>query len=359
MITSEMTTPRRLMPGLKARLPMLATLGLVAGLTAPVAAEHGGLNQNHVGDPVVDPSIVNYISKNGISGKMNITGSNTMRPMMSKLAAQFMSLHPGTEIHVEGVGSSAALREFQLGISHQRRGDKARGKGTAGSNKVELLSSSRPLTNDELEGVESSHGTRPAEIPVAKDAVAIYVNRDNPVRQLTMAEVDAIFGEKPRSGRSPITTWGQVGVEGPLANQPINLYGRNKESGTRLFFMHVALKGGDLRSTVLEQPGSASEIIAISRDPLAIGYAGTGFHIDSVRAVPIVPEKGQKAEVPDEASVISGEYPLARSLYLYVKRDSNDPLEDGLVKEFMSFVNSRQEDAVSVCGPRWIRMWRR
>lgn len=265
-----------------------------------------------------------------------------MRPLISKLSAQFLSLHPGAQIAVEGTGSSAAIREFLLGLSYQRRGDKVQSRGTAGSNAVELLASSRQLTEEEQKGFEFNYGYRALEVPIALDAVAIYVHKNNPIQHLTLAQVDGLFGKDHKRGHAAITNWSQVGLlESSLAQQPIHLYGRDKRSGTREFFKHVALKDGDLLDTVVEQPGSASEIIAIAQDPLAVGYAGAGFNISDVRQVPIASQPDQNALLPSVDTVTSGTYPLGRSLYLYVKKNPKDKL-DPIVAEFLSFVNSRQ-----------------
>jgi phosphate transport system substrate-binding protein len=310
----------------------------LAALAPDARAEHGAPGN---GGLTVDPAIASYTSDNGLSGRLSIAGSDTMRPLVAKLAAQFTAVHPGAQIAVEGTGSGSAVREFLLGISYQRRGDKVRGRGTTGgSNTVELLASSRQLNEDELKGFESNHGHRPLEVPIAMDAVAIYVHRDNPVQELAMEQVDAIFSKDRKRGHAPITTWKQVGVHTGLGEQPIHLYGRDKKSGTREFFKHVALKDGELKPELLEQPGSASEIIAIAQDPLAIGYAGVGFQISAVRTVPVAAVSGQPAVQPSAETVTSGAYPLGRSLYLYVK-DQKDDLAP-VVKEFLAFVNSRQ-----------------
>jgi phosphate transport system substrate-binding protein len=326
--------------GARSVFTAFAAAAMLAGFGGYAGAEHAGLSS--AGGPAVDPAIEPYMNHNGANGKLSIAGSDTMRPLIAKLSAQFMSLHPGVEIAVEGTGSGAAIREFQLGISFQRRGDKVRGRGTAGSNQVELLASSRQLTEEEQQGFESNHGYRALEMPIAMDAVAIYVHKDNPVQHLTLAQIDGIFGKDRKRGQAAIQNWGQAGLQdSSLAQQPIHLYGRDKRSGTREFFKHVALKDGELLGTVLEQPGSASEVIAIAQDPLAIGYAGAGFHISAVRQVPIAARPEQSAILPSMDSVITGTYPLGRSLYLYAKKRPKDELNP-IVAEFLSFVNSRQ-----------------
>ncbi len=314
-----------------------AALSLFGGYAG---AEHAGLSG--AGGPTVDPAIEPYTNHNGLHGKLSIAGSDTMRTLISKLAAQFSSLHPGAQVAVEGTGSSVAIREFSMGLSYQRRGDKVQSKGTAGSNTVELLASSRQLTEAESKAFESNYGYRPLEVPIAMDAVAIYVNKDNPLQRLTLAEVDAIFGKDHKRGLESITNWSQIGLgDSALAKQPVHLYGRDKRSGTRDFFKHVALKDGELVDDVVEQPGSASEIIAIAQDPLGVGYAGAGFDISAVRQVPIAAQPEGPALLPSIETVTSGAYPLGRSLYLYVKKGPKDKL-DPIVEEFLAFVNSRQ-----------------
>lgn len=326
--------------GARSVFTALATAAALSLFGGYAGAEHAGLNG--AGGPTVDPAIEPYTNHNGLHGKLSIAGSDTMRPLISKLSAQFLSLHPGAQIAVEGTGSSAAIREFLLGLSYQRRGDKVQSRGTAGSNAVELLASSRQLTEEEQKGFEFNYGYRPLEVPIAMDAVAIYVHKNNPIQRLTLAQIDGIFGKDHKRGQAAISNWSQVGLlDSSLAQQPIHLYGRDKRSGTREFFKHVALKDGDLVDTVVEQPGSASEIIAIAQDPLAVGYAGAGFNISDVRQVPIASQPDQSALLPSVDTVTSGTYPLGRSLYLYVKKNPNDKL-DPFVAEFLSFVNSRQ-----------------
>lgn len=337
---SEATSSLQIRGKRLSRLAAVTIGAFVAFAAGHAAAEHAGLSGG--GGPSVDPAIEPYVNHNGLQGKLSIAGSDTMRPLITKLAAQFSSLHPGAQVAVEGTGSSAAIREFLLGLSYQRRGDKVQSKGTAGSNTVELLASSRQLTEAESKGFESNYGYRPLEVPIAMDAVAVYVNKDNPLQRLTLAEVDAIFGKDHKRGLGPITNWSQIGLsDSALAKQPVHLYGRDKRSGTREFFKHIALKDGELVDDVVEQPGSASEIIAIAQDPLGVGYAGAGFDISAVRQVPIAAQSESPALLPSVETVTSGTYPLSRSLYLYVKKSPKDKL-DPVVEEFLAFVNSRQ-----------------
>jgi phosphate transport system substrate-binding protein len=283
-----------------------------------------------------------YQPAQGIGGRVTIAGSDTMQPLMAKLAASFRSFQPNAKFGVEGQGSSESIREFMLGLSFQRRGDKAGGRGTEGASSTGLLASSRPLTEQEVKGFASHHGYEPIGIPIAMDAVAIYVHKDNPVASLTLEQVDGMFSSTlKRSRAGAVTTWGQIGLKDSWASQPIHTYGRNKKSGTREFFKHVALLDGELHDDVQEQPGSASEILAIAQDPLAVGYAGVGFQSSMVRIIPLAAELGGTAILPSAESVSNGQYPLARPLYLYVNKNPDGKL-DPVVGEFLKFVNSRQ-----------------
>lgn len=304
---------------------------------SPAAAELPGFApQNQI-----SPEIATYTPAESLSGRVSIAGSDTMAPLMTKLVAHFTGLHPDTKFAVENVGSNQAIREFSLGISYQRRGDKVRGRGTDGSTHADLLASSRPLTEKERKGFASHHGYEPVEVPIAMDAVAIYVNKENPITGLTLEQVDAIFSSTDKRGMRSISTWDQVGLQDSWNQQPVRLYGRNKASGTRNFFEHVALADGQLRPDVLEQPGSASEILAIAQDRLAIGYAGSEYQTSIVRIVPLAEQSDGRFILPTSESMADGSYPLGRPLYLYVNKSPKGKL-DPVVAEFLRFVNCRQ-----------------
>ena len=280
-----------------------------------------------------------YQVANGLSGKVTIAGSDTMRPLVIKLAAEFSRLHPDVHFTVEGGGSSAAIREFVMGLSQQRRSDKAR-SGHEGAGRVSLIASSRPLSSGEIKAFASQHGYEPVGIPIAVDAVVLYVNPGNPIEGLTLEQVAAIFGEaNGKNNGSKITTWGQLGLKGDWENREIRLYGRDKKSGTREFFVQHVLHGRATDSDVLEQKGSATEILAIARDPNAIGYAGAGFQTTLVRLVALAQKDGEPFITPTAEMVEHGTYPLTRFLYLYTDKNPQGGF-DPIVQEFLTFVNS-------------------
>ena len=311
---------------------------LAAVMAAPVAqADSPSMSAVR---PVVHPDLVSYESQADLSGQLIIAGSETMQPILAKLAAGFTRQHPQMNITIEALGSTEGIREFALGISLQRRGDKSR-DGHDGGGAANLLASSRPLSPEELKVFVSRHGNEPLEIPIAMDAVTIFVNAQNPITGLTLQQIDAIFGSTRKRGfPSDINTWGQLGLASGWEKSEIHLYGRNRISGTREFFIEAVLQGGDLKEGVREQSGSASEILAIARDPNGIGYAGAGYQTSMVRVVPIAEQQGDPPIMPTADTVADGTYPLSRSLYLYVKKGKKDEFEPAIL-EFLRFANSR------------------
>lgn len=320
----------------------LWVLGGVVGLFAslvlvtPVLAEQAEV----LGRPVVDHGVGSYAPVANLSGNLVIAGSDTMQPLMLKLAAGFRQLYPAAKIGILGGGTERALMQFVSDQAQIRRGD-GYYNGPQASGRVSMLASSRRLTEEESKNFHARFGYDPTEVTIAMDAVAIYVHRENPIQGLTLAQVDAIFGkDRKRGAGEDITVWGQAGMES-WAQQPIRLHGRDRQSGTRSFFMQEALAGGELKAEVKEAPGSASEILAIAKDPLAIGYAGIGFQTSFVRAVPLAEKAGQPFVAPSAAAAADGTYPLHRPLYLYVNMDPKAAL-DREELEFLKFINSRE-----------------
>lgn len=306
-------------------------------LTGPAAAEQAGVQDR----PVIEPGIPSYTPAEQVSGNLVIAGSDTMQPIMVKLAAGFRSIYPGSKIGVTGGGTEKALLQFLSNQSQMRRGDGFY-NGTQASGHVSMLASSRPLTEKEIQSFRSRFGYAPTEIPIALDAMAVYVNQDNPVPGLTLDQLDAMFSSSRKRGYPEnITLWGQVGLEGEWARDPIHLYGRGKQSGSRVLFKQEVMLDGEFKPEVQHEQGNASMILAVARDPLAIGFAGIGFQSSMVRTVPLAEKAGMPFVAPSAETAANGTYPLRRPLYLYA---NIDPAEapDREELEFLKFINSRE-----------------
>ena len=270
----------------------------------------------------VDPKIATYTKIEGVSGNLNSIGSDTLNNLMTLWGEEFHKLYPNVVIGIEGKGSSTAPPAL-IG-------------GTA-----QLGPMSRKMKAEEIDEVEKKYGYPPLAIGVALDSLAVYVHKDNPIKSLTMPQVDALFS-KTRNGKFPkdIHTWGELGLESPWKELPISLYGRNSASGTYAYFKEHALYKGDFKDTVKESPGSASVVMSITSDKAGIGYSGIGYRTSGVRAVPLAEKEGATPFDATYENVISTKYPLGRMLYIYVIKNPSEPLPP-VVAEFLRFVLSK------------------
>ena len=300
----------------------------------------------------VNPELQSYAAQTSVQGRMSIAGSDTMQPVLSKLAMEFRRRHPEMKIAVQGSRDSKLSPEdlFLTGLSTMRRGD-GDTAGHFGAHDVQLLASSRALSERELAKFQSRYGYAPTPIAIGQDAVAIYVNHDNPISHLTLEQLDAIFSKSRKRGLPDIKEWHQVGLDGPWDHAPIRLYGRDQRStGTLPFFRQVVLLGGEFKNDLTPEPGSASIVVAIGKDRQGIGYSGIGFQTSEVRAVPLSEETGSPAIAPSIESVMEGKYPLSRPLYLYVNKDPKAAW-DPKILEFLRFINSREgQETVARAG---------
>jgi len=270
----------------------------------------------------VDAGIPGYSKTSGVSGNLTSVGSDTLNNLMTLWAEGYKREYPNIRIQIEGKGSSTAPPALIQGTS-------------------QLGPMSRTMKAEEIDAFEKKYGYKPTAFRVAVDGIGIFVNKDNPVKCLTLQQIDGIFSKGHACGGKSINAWGAAGVaEGGWAKQPISLYGRNSASGTYGYFKEHALCKGDYRDTVKEQPGSASVVQGVTEDKFAVGYSGIGYKTSGVRTVPVAAKAGQCIDDSPE-NVISGKYPLSRFLYVYVNKAPNKPL-DPLVREYLKYVLSQQ-----------------
>lgn len=277
----------------------------------------------------VDKKLKSYKKVGGISGNLDSIGSDTLNNLMTLWSEGFRKFHPGVNIQVEGKGSSTAPPALISGSA-------------------QLGPMSRKMKAKERNTFEKKYGFKPLAIAVALDSLAVYVNKDNPIKSLSLQEVDAIFSKSRKGGlRKSINRWGDVGLKGTWTNQPISLYGRNSASGTYGFFKSKALFKGDFKNTVKEQPGSASVVLGVTAERNAMGYSGIGYRTSGVRAIPLSKKKGQKAYAPTYKNVLKKKYPLGRFLYIYLVKHPSKPLKP-LVRQFLTYILSKEGQQVVV-----------
>jgi phosphate transport system substrate-binding protein len=270
----------------------------------------------------VDPALPDYQKASGVSGNINSVGSDTLANLMTFWAEEFKKQYPNVNIQIQAAGSSTAPPALTEGTSN-------------------LGPMSRSMKSEEIAAFESKYGYKPTEIAVAIDALAVYVHKDNPLACLSMPQVDAIFSATRKCGYAEdITRWSQVKVSGALADQSIQIYGRNSVSGTYGFFKEHTLCKGDFKDTVNEQPGSASVVQGVTKSVNGIGYSGIGYKTSGVKALALSAKDGGECAAATPDNAVAGKYPLSRFLYVYVNKAPNKPLPP-LEGEFIKMVLSK------------------
>lgn len=277
----------------------------------------------------VDQDLPDYEKASGVSGNISSVGSDTLANLMTLWTEEFKRFYPNVNIQVQAAGSSTAPPALTEGTSN-------------------LGPMSRKMKAEEIESFERKYGYKPTEIPVAIDALAVYVHKDNPITGISIPQVDAIFSATRTCGhKSDLTTWGDLGLTGEWSQRPIQLYGRNSVSGTYGYFKEAALCKGDYKNSVNEQPGSASVVQGITKSINGIGYSGIGYRTSGVRAVPLAKVDGDEFIEPSAENAVAGKFPLARFLYVYVNKHPNKPLPP-LEREFFRMVMSKIGQSVVI-----------
>jgi len=242
---------------------------------------------------------------------VTIKGSDTMVILGQRFAEVYMQKHSGTVIQVTGGGSGTGIAALINGTT-------------------DIAQSSRPIKSSEAEQVKAKFGVEVIETPVALDGLAVYVHSSNPVNELSLAQLKAIY-----TGR--ITNWKDVG--GP--DLPIVLYSRENNSGTYVYFKEHVLENVDFAPTAQTLPGTAAVINAVAKDPKAIGYGGIAYG-EGIKTLRIKRDEASPAVAPTWENVASGRYPISRELYFYTVGKPSHPV----ARDFIRWVLSPEGQAV-------------
>lgn len=236
---------------------------------------------------------------------VTIKGSDTMVIMAQKWAEVYMSQNPGKKVQVTGGGSGVGLAALQ-------------------NQTTDLANASRKIKAKEIEACIKAFQRRPTEYKVALDGLSVYVNAENPVKELSLPQLERIFTGKAKN-------WKEFG--GPDAK--INLYSRENSSGTYEFFKEHVLLGRDFASSAQTMPGTAAVLQAIAKDKYGIGYGGAGYG-KGAKHLLIKKTDASPAIDPNEETVLNGTYPIWRYLYIYV----NPAVDKGEVHEYLNWIRS-------------------
>lgn len=235
---------------------------------------------------------------------LSVTGSTTVLPIAQKAAEAYMDTHPDADIQVSGGGSSVGVQ--------------AVGEGTA-----DIGMASRDLKESEREKYPDL-----VQHVVARDGIAMIVHPSNTVEAMTIAQIKAIY-------QGTVTNWKDLG--GP--DMAIVVVGRDSASGTREFFQETVMNKEDFAPTQLEKNSNGAVKQTIAQTPGAIGYVGLGYVDPSVKALKV--DVNGTAVEPTVAAVVSGDYPIARSLTMVTKGEAT-----GLAKEYLAFILSPEGQAI-------------
>ncbi len=277
----------------------------------------------------VDPAIPSYMKATGVSGNIDSVGSDTMNNLMTFWCEGFAKFYPNVRCQIEGKGSSTAPPALIAGTS-------------------QFGPMSRMMKSREIDAFEKITGYKPTAVPTSIDALAVYVNKDNPIECLSIKQVDAIFSKNRKcGGGSDISIWRAAGLGGDWSGKPISVYGRNSASGTYGYFKKKALCKGDYKDTVKEQPGSSAVVQGITEDLQGIGYSGIGYKTSGVKAIELAKTAEKGCFGPSLENVVGKKYPLGRYLYLYVNKKPNEAL-DPLRLEFLKYVLSQEGQEIVI-----------
>lgn len=292
-----MRTDNRMIVPLMCCAPWVALLALAGCGTEPGQPKPGGA------PPGTQPGVEKRIA-------IQNCGSDTMLQVAGKWSAEYGKANPGVSVEVTGGGSGVGINNLMKGLTA-------------------IANASRDMSQAEKDQVRQNTGKEAVEFVVGYDGIGVYIHKDNPVSELSMDDLAAIYVENPT-----ITKWSQLGVT-VSGNDEIVVVSRQNSSGTYTFFREHVLNKKDYRMGMRSMSGSKDVVDLVSKTPGAIGYSGMGYKTDAVKFVNISAKKGEKAFEPSIETVRAKTYPLARSLNMYTLGQP-----EGQVKRYLDWILS-------------------
>jgi len=252
------------------------------------------------------------VPASALAGTVTVKGSDTMVVLGQRWAEEYMKAHAGTTIQVTGGGSGTGISALINGTT-------------------DVCEASRAMKDAEKKQLAEKAGGPPVEIPVAKDGLSVYVNASNPINELSMSQLKAIFTGK-------VTSWKDVG--GPDAK--IIPYSRENSSGTYVFFKEHVLENADYTPRAQNMPGTAAVVNAVTKEKFGIGYGGAAY-AKGIKIIKVKKEDSGPAIAPTDATIKDGTYPLSRPLFFYLR-----PKASNEIKAFTDWVLSKDGQAIVV-----------
>ncbi len=259
------------------------------------------------------------VSGTETEGAFAMKGSDSIDPLVRLWVSEFQKRNPKVEIRVESPGSNTAPPALTSG-------------------EIQLGHMSREMNAEELAAFQARKGYPPTRLIVALDALGIYVHRTNPLKRILVDQVDAIYSKTRLSGwDKAIERWEDLGLGGAWGRRDIHFFGRDANSGTRVFFEEKVLgKGGAVKRGYQERD-QWGVVESVAKDAAGIGYGPLNYGNPEVRMVPVVAMGSGKGYLPTNENMISGRYPLTRRLNLYLDKAPGQLLAPALAG-FLRFV---------------------
>jgi phosphate transport system substrate-binding protein len=264
-----------------------------------------------VGGALVALGVTGCYSRN--ENAIKVTGSDTMVNLAQAWAESFRSTHPDISPQIKGGGSGVGIAALCAG-------------------KIDIATASRPMKPKEIELAKANTGKEPKQIIVGRDALAIYVHKDNPIETISLEELAEIYGAGGK-----FTKWDQLGVDNKACQgHEIIRVSRQNSSGTYAYFReHVLGEKREYKQGATSQSGSSDVVALVSKTPCAIGYSGMGYDNDQVKIVNVSRRKGEPGVTPSIETALDNSYPISRPLYLYTLGEPS-----GAVQEFIAWILS-------------------
>lgn len=279
--------------------------------------------------------------------ELKITAEESMRPFFDVWLREFHQAHPSVRLEVVHVHRPPENRSI-------------------------LGSAVEELFRPDDAAFAAKHGYLPFNVIVSSggrhevgriQALGVFVHPSNPLRHLSLEQIEAIFSATPRNGRPPIRTWGELGLTGKWANRPVVAYGRERRQGASNYFRKRALSGADYSAIYRECRNSAAVVQAVADDVGGIGYSALAYTTAGVRALALSEREGAPVAEPSEEQAGALRYPLSYPLFISLHRRPGEPLP-ALAREFLRFtLSERGQQIVAENGylplPADVAAWER
>ena len=246
-------------------------------------------------------------------------GSDTMVNVAQAWAEEYAAVEPAVSVEVSGGGSGTGIAALIEGT-------------------VDIANCSRRIEPEEMEEAARNTGKTPREFTVGYDALAVYINKDNTLEQITLEQLAEIYGEK-----GTLTKWSQLGARlPPRARDSIIVVSRQSNAGTYFYFREVVLgKKRDFRLGTIDMLGSKDVVELVSRTPSAVGYSGMGYATPEVKTLRVARRSGETAYAPTIENTLGGKYPIARPLFMYTLGEPG-----GRIRKYLDWILSDEGQGI-------------